>query len=140
MRNGANGLINTGNGNDVVKGVGNRRQGIVNFGIIKTGSGDDVVTGYSTDSTEYGIRNTGLIDTGSGNDVVDAGIVGFEEGAGVVILGDGHDVLKGFGTGLFDSERGSDMLQLWKGVSTIEGSKITHNEINMNAVSIEKIG
>jgi hypothetical protein len=132
--------INTGAGNDVVKGTG--RTGIVNFGRIETGGGSDTITGISNDYG-IGIANYGVIDTGGGNDIVDASRGNFD-GSGIVSLGKGRDTLMGFGAGEseFFGGSGSDKLLLKEGTYDISGPTIALSGSTgvMSVYQFEQIG
>ena len=103
--------INTGEGNDTITGIG----GFINEGNINTGNGNDTITSFGT------IFNNGYINTGNGNDslIADGGVGEDFEGYGRVLLGDGKDYLKGFGSGDFNGGIGKDTLELTPGIYTI---------------------
>jgi hypothetical protein len=129
--------INTGEGNDTITGIG----GFINEGNINTGNGNDSIfaygrlsnnnsftastidTGNGNDTiTSFGtIFNNGYINTGNGNDslIADGGVGEDFEGYGRVLLGDGKDYLKGFGSGDFNGGIGKDTLELTPGIYTI---------------------
>lgn len=110
------GLIVTGAGNDSVTGVcgiGGLREAIRNNGKIDTGNGDDVITGVGS-LINPSIINNGIIDTGRGADTVDGFNGGFW-GSGKVFLGEGADTLVGIctlGTISFDGGKGLDEILL----------------------------
>jgi hypothetical protein len=126
--------LTTGDGNDTITGIGGT--GIYNDGVINTGNGEDLIiaqgsldaidTGYGT----FGIYNNGgVINTGNGNDSIIAH-GGFESGSnssGSVFLGNGEDYIKGFGSGNFYGGNGNDTLELTLGTYTVgmwgEGGK-----------------
>ena len=56
-------VVNTRGGDDVITGRG----GIVNFGTLETGEGNDVITGIGG---TVGISNSGTIRTGDGDDTI----------------------------------------------------------------------
>ncbi len=129
--------INTGEGNDIITGIG----GFINEGGINTGNGNDSIfaygglsnnnsftassinTGNGNDTiTSFGrISNTGFINTGNGNDSLIAYGGAREDfyGSGWVLLGDGKDYLKGFGSGNFNGGTGKDALELTPGIYTV---------------------
>jgi hypothetical protein len=138
--NGFRGIINTGNGEDSIVGIttGGDDAGILNFeqAAINTGSGDDTIVGNGA----VGIRNNGTINTGSGDDLVNALVGGFD-GNGRILLGEGNDVVVGFGSGNFNGGNGIDMLELAAGKYTIgiSGSSVsfTSNGATMNTAGFE---
>ncbi|MBD2473094.1 hypothetical protein [Nostoc sp. FACHB-145] len=114
---GNGGIINTGTGNDTIIGTGSS-SGISNSGIINTGTGNDTITATGSFSR---IDNSGTIRTEAGNDIVDALTGGFV-GNGSILVGDGNDIVKGFGSGLFDGGNGKDQLLFDSGTYTLSGS------------------
>ncbi len=103
-------------------GDGGAGIGISNDGIIDTGNGHDILTGQATTTiggTAYGIYGQGIIKTGDGNDKVTAtsnidkvqhkvtigGGIRFE-------LGTGNDYFKGFGSAIVDGGNGFDTLDV----------------------------
>ena len=117
------GTINTGTGNDTI--IGNAAgtsvdsaTGILNLrGLIDTSAGDDILIGKSTSG--IGIYNDNTINTGTGNDIVDALTGGFG-GTGTIMLENGNDILKGFGSGFFDGGNGNkDKLLFGTGSYTV---------------------
>jgi hypothetical protein len=133
----SNSIIDTGAGNDTIIGTGDigiynspyNFSNSSNSSIINTGAGNDIIIG---NGLSVGIYNDGIINTGTGNDIVDALKGGFSSfnppdfgsifnGLGIVLLGDGNDVLKGFGTGRFDGEDDFDTLLLGAGEYTVSG-------------------
>ena len=133
---GNDGTINTGDGDDIIKGTGTG-SGISNYGTINTGDGNDRITGTGGDF--YGIFNYGTIKTGDGNDIVDALEGGFD-GDGTTYLDAGNDTLKGFGTGNFYGGAGTDKLFFGEGTYVISGSTVVFNGATMNVNQFEKIG
>ncbi|MEB3333351.1 MAG: hypothetical protein VKP70_00020 [Cyanobacteriota bacterium] len=111
------GMIFLGTGNDRIAGVGGNI-GIRNFGTIHAGEGHDIITGQGATT---GIENWGTILTGLGDDTVNALTGGFA-GLGILDLGSGNDVLRGFGTGTFDGGLGIDILDFQPGNYTITAS------------------
>jgi len=114
-----NNYIGTGDGNDSITTT----SAIFNDGIIETGDGDDsIIAGSNTYS--YSIYNNGgRIDTGNGNDsiITDRGFhLGFYSGGsmGSVVLGEGDDYIKGFGSGDFYGGNGNDTLEISLAEST----------------------
>ena len=144
------GLINTGQGNDTITGLTpGSGAGIYNdykqkiymeYGndTIIGASGNLLMNGLANDKF-VGIHNNGLIDTGFGNDVVDGSQGGFD-GDGTTYLGPGNDTLKGFGTGLFYGDSGSDKLILGNGRYSIKAGAITQGETTMKTFGFELIG
>ena len=133
------GTINTGAGNDTITGAGS---GIVNYGTINTGTGNDTITGTSSTGTDdYSgiIYNDGTINTGDGKDIVDALEGGFA-GNGTTYLDAGNDTLKGFGAGNFYGGAGTDKLIFGEGTYVINGSTVVFNGATMNVNQFEKIG
>jgi hypothetical protein len=111
--------IETGDGKDTITSTGV----IYNEGVINTGNGDDsiIVDGGIDDitGTTYGIYNNGgTINMGDGNDSIITS-EGFE-GLGYVLLGNGEDYIKGFGSGEFSGGNGNDTLELTSGTYTIK--------------------
>lgn len=126
-------MLNTGNGDDIITGIG-PRNGIEAIGDIDTGADNDTITGAATrsGSDRYGIYLDSLstIRTGSGADVVDAMNGGFA-GGGRVDLGSGDDTLKGFGRGNFQGGDGiKDTLVFRRGAYTIRDAGLGSYLIN----------
>jgi len=96
--------------------------GISNDGVIDTGNGGDILTGQATATiggAAYGIYGKGTIKTGDGDDKITSTstIDGVQQkvtiGGGMNIdLGTGNDYFKGFGTGTVDGGKGFDTLDL----------------------------
>lgn len=132
--------INTGNGKDIITGTSNNNVGIQNQddGIINTGNGNDKIIG----SGNVGIFNKGTIDTAKDNDIIDATNGGFL-GDGNILLGDGNDILKGFGSGIFNGGNGKDKLELTTGSYTVGISvaavSFTSHGITMNTSEFEQL-
>ncbi len=145
----AYGTINTGNGNDTIIGTSTVDQGpytqggIVNVN-INTGSGNDTIIGKNNSTAAApGISNNdSIIDTGAGNDIVDALTGGFA-GSGIILLKDGNDTIKGFGSGRFDGGSGKDTLELTTGNYTVGISEatvsFTRDGITMNTSEFEQL-
>jgi len=127
-RPGSNHVINTGNGDDLIRSLGgfdNRgevflgegndslivNREIYNFDIIETGDGNDMITSWSI------IYNNGTINTGNGQDSIIAE-EGFDYG-GSVLLGNGEDYIKGFGSGELSGGNDEDTLELTSGTYTV---------------------
>jgi hypothetical protein len=140
------GKINTGNGNDTITGIGFCRDGDCGAGIdnrvlINTGAGDDTITGSS-------MANSGKINTGTGNDVVDflkggfrgPGDADFDGPIGKTFLGEGQDILKGFGSGIFYGGTGKDKMLFGKGVYVFSNSTIVSGGVTMKANDFEQVG
>jgi len=114
------GVIETGDGNDLITST----ESIYNLGSINTGNGDDsIIVGGGVNGTLSGhgiFNNGGSINTGNGNDSIIAN-EGFELGyyGSSVVLGNGKDYLKGFGSGEFSGGNGNDTLELTSGTYTI---------------------
>jgi hypothetical protein len=140
--NGYLSAINTGNDDDSIVGIttGGDDAGILNFELatINTSSGDDTIIGIG----KRGIWNDGTIDMGNGDDLVNALNGGFS-GKGKTLLGEGNDVIVGFGSGSFNGGSGFDMLELAAGKYTIGivGSTVsfTSNDVVMNTSGFEKL-
>jgi len=137
------GLINTGNGKDIIiaKGINDQGgRGLFNLSTVNTGEDDDIITGIG------GIYNEGVITMGNGNDSIMAN-AGFESGYnsnGSVFLGKGEDYIKGFGSGDFYGDNGNDILELTPGSYSIEivGSAVNFtdsNNITMKTFEFEKL-
>ncbi|MEH2079680.1 MAG: hypothetical protein V7K89_06605 [Nostoc sp.] len=96
--------------------------GIFNDGIIDTGNGHDILTGQATttiDGTAYGIYGQGIIRTDDGNDKITAtsNIDKVQQkvtiGGGIRFeLGAGNDYFKGFGSAIVDGGNGFDTLDV----------------------------
>jgi hypothetical protein len=135
------GSIDTGDGRDIITGTakGGDFGGIFNNidGIINTGNGSDVITGIGV----IGIYNDGIIDTGNGEDSIIA--YGGFSGIGSVLLGNGKDYLKGFGSGNFNGGNGKDALELTSGSYTvgISGTAVnfTKGSVIMYTSDFEKL-
>ena len=125
IENRSTGIINTGRGNDNIIGNGDIA-GLTNLGTIHTENGKDKIIGTNLPGSGEdiaGINNTGVIDTGRGNDIVDALTGGFasfgriptpdgNEGVGTINLGEGQDLIRGFGEQIVDGDRGFDTAEL----------------------------
>jgi hypothetical protein len=147
------GTIDTRNGNDTISGIATGFRnitGIDNSGTIDTGNGNDTILGSATgdrrSGTIAGINNSGIINTGKGDDTVDALTGGFA-GSGTTMLGNGDDLLKGFGSGFFDGGNGNDALLFGTGTYTvsdipnIDGFYTVNNgSIDMLVKNFELIG
>jgi hypothetical protein len=59
------------------------------------------------------------------------------EGLGIVLLGDGNDVLKGFGTGRFDGEDDTDKLVLGAGSYTVSNAPNTSGFYTLSKGTID---
>lgn len=148
------GKIDTGNGNDTISGVADGNSsvtGISNTGTINTGNGNDIIIGRGSSAfgmQTFGIFNSGTIDTGNGNDTVDTLIGGFSGSTGTILLGNGADILKGFGSGFFDGGNGNeDQLLFSTGTYTISDIPnidgfytVNNGTIDMFVRSFEFIG
>jgi hypothetical protein len=142
--------INTGDGNDTITVKGGLFND--NSSSINTGVGNDIITGTGTGSNGvsplvgsgfgYCILNNGQIDTGSGCDIIDARKGGFG-GDGLTRLGDGKDIVKGFGSGSFNGGSGCDRLKLTTGTYTvgISGSNVNFSKsgVVMNTTQFEQL-
>jgi len=124
------GFMHTGDGNDTITGIATAKNGIGIDNsytyTIDTGNGNDIIIGTGN---RYGIVNDGTINTGNGNDSIIAN-GGFDVGiyrSGSVLLGDGQDYLEGFGNGSFNGGNGQDTLKLTPGSYTIEISETAVN-------------
>ena len=105
--------------------------GIFNDGIIDTGNGYDILTGQATNTiggTAYGIYGQGIIRTGDGNDkvIASSNINKVQQkvtiGGGIRFeLGTGNDYFKGFGSAIVDGGKGFDTLD----VSTFKRSEVS---------------
>ncbi len=104
------GTIETGKGNDNITGNASDEfgRGIGNNSTIATGNGKDNITGSGN---RIGIENSGTIETGNGRDTVDALTGGFA-GNGMINLGKGKDLIRGFGEQTVDGGRGFDTAEL----------------------------
>ena len=116
---GSNPSITMGDGNnDSITGTakGKNTVGIYNeMGCtITMGDGKGTITGTGE---SVGIYNDGIINTGEGNDSVIAN--GGFAGSGSLFLGEGKDLLKGFGSGSFSGGEGIDTLELTTGAYTV---------------------
>lgn len=131
------GQITMGAGRDSLQGKGGVI-GLSNNGVITTDAGKDTVI---ASGREAAILNNGLIDTGSDNDVVD-GLTGGFSGTGRIQLGDGDDVLTGFGTGQFFGDLGQDSLLLPTGTYSIDTAlgTISSGETAMQVTGFELVG
>ncbi|MEB3270047.1 MAG: hypothetical protein VKJ44_00120 [Synechococcus sp.] len=142
---GDNSLIDTGDGNDSLRGDG-YAQGVMNQGgfpwgcSILTGAGNDSITGSAVIGD--GIHNSsfGLIDTGAGDDTITGrgGAAGFDIfNAGSISTGEGNDVIdalsKGFGgTGFCDLGPGDDQLKGF-GAGLFEAGDGTEDTLSLQA-------
>jgi hypothetical protein len=137
------GIINTGNGKDIIIAKGMKDEGgygLLNRFTISTGEDDDIITGIG------GIYNEGVINMGDGNDSIMAN-AGFESDSnsnGSVFLGKGEDYIKGFGSGDFYGGDGNDILELTPGSYSVEilGSAVNFtdsNNITMKTFEFEKL-
>jgi hypothetical protein len=150
-------LIDTGSENDKITGIGTD-YGIVirSGGKIVTGAGNDSITGsggvgISMDvdfQTLPGLPS--IIDTGGGNDIVDASVGGFYKHPSNpnpfnILLGDGNDVIKGFGSvTLVDGGNNYDKCVLPTGSYTVgrSGSNVSFKNsggVIMNTTNFEQL-
>jgi hypothetical protein len=122
------GIIDTGNGNDVII-----TEGMGNDGIINTGNGDDSI--IVNRDISY---NIGTINTGNGNDSIigDTGFNSFpfSSSRGSVFLGNGEDYIRTFGSNDFYGGKGNDILELTSGSYTIEILETTVNFIKDSSI------
>jgi len=130
------GLINTGNGKDIIITKGIKESGgygLLNRFTINTGEDDDIITGIG------GIYNEGVINMGNGNDSITAN-AGFESDSnknGSVFLGKGEDYVKGFGSGNFYGDNGNDILELTPGSYSVEVLGAAVNFIDSNNITMK---
>lgn len=112
---GISATITMGNGdNNSITGIatGNNGVGIknglnpTNNGIITMGDGKDTLTGMG----DIGILNHGTINMGGGKDTVIAH--GGFDGSGTIYLGDGNDLIQGYGKQIVDGGGGKDTADL----------------------------
>ena len=128
------GFIDTGDGNDILLGLG-----IYNSGRINTSDGDDLIISLGA------IYNAGIIDTGNGNDsiIADDFFRLYPEASSAIDLGDGDDYINGFGPGIYFGESGNDTLELTPGSYTVEltpGPVVFFKDgIRMNTYGFEKL-
>jgi hypothetical protein len=101
------GLINTGNGKDIIIADKQFEQeiSIENFFTIDTGDDDDIITGNN------GISNKGNIDTGNGDDSITARFFGSPykavlENFNVIETGEGNDIITSSGGGVIYNQNG----------------------------------
>jgi hypothetical protein len=112
------GTLNMGEGNDLIDASGGYYWGIGivlwDGGTIDTGNGDII-------SSIGVIYNEGVINTGDGADsiIADGGFQSGSNSSGSVLLGDGADYIKGFGSGDFYGGNGNDTLELTPGTYTV---------------------
>jgi len=100
--------IDTGDGNDIITGMGNE-YGIFNIGTINTGNGADSIIADGDLNDLY--NNGGVINMGDGNDSIMVEGTGTEYGiynnGGVINMGDGNDSIMveetGTGYGIYNS-------------------------------------
>jgi len=127
-------FINTGNGNDILLGLG-----IYNSGEINTSDGDDLIISLGA------IYNAGVIHTGNGNDSIIANEFFrlYPEASSVIYLGDGDDYINGFGTGIYSGGIGNDTLELTPGSYTVELTPgpvvFFKDDIRMNTFEFDKL-
>jgi hypothetical protein len=135
--------ITMGDGNkDSITGLaeGSGSVGIFNKtdGTITMGNGNGAITGTGKVT---GIYNDGMIDAGAGNDTVIAN--GGFAGSGKLLLGEGNDFLKGFGSGSFMGGGGVDTLELTTGTYTVgisgTNTTFTSGSTIMNTTEFEKL-
>ncbi|MEG4242944.1 MULTISPECIES: hypothetical protein [unclassified Microcoleus] len=140
------GFMYTGNGNDTITGIATAKDGVGLYNLrtytIDTGNGNDIIIGTGK---RYGIINDGIINTGNGDDSIIAN-GGFNVGndrTGSVLLGNGKDYLKGFGSGNFDGGNGKDTLELTSGSYTVgisaTGVNFIKDSIIMNTSGFEEL-
>jgi hypothetical protein len=133
----SNPSLETDNGNDTITGSG--FIGIYNGSTINTGNGNDLIIGIGT---HWGIENSGTINTGNGDDsiITEGGFSSrFSDSytVGSTFLGNGEDYLKGFGRGNFNGGNGRDTLKLTSGTYTIEISETTVNFIQPSRIPFD---
>jgi hypothetical protein len=112
----------------------------VNTSILETGDGDDIITTNGFIDNQ-GVISEGVINMGDGKDSLIA--EGGFQGSGKVLLENGKDYLKGFGSGNFNGGNGQDTLELTSGSYTVGISGTTVNFIKnstiMNTSEFEKL-
>jgi hypothetical protein len=130
-------LVLGASGKDSIQGFGGTI-GINNSGLINTGSEADRISARGSTAA---IANNGLIQTGTGEDVID-GLNGGFTGTGTTAMGQGRDLLIGFGTGQFFGDAGLDTLRLPEGTYSIDAAQgsIASGAITMQISSFERIG
>jgi hypothetical protein len=102
-------FIGTGDGNDIITGIGV----IYNDGVIETGNGDDSILVYGI------FNNSGAINMGDGNDVI-RDFDSDPNSSGAWFLGEGDDYIQlGSANGDFYGGSGNDTLQLPFGTYTV---------------------
>jgi hypothetical protein len=120
-------VLATGDGHDTVTGIARLGAGVDagdavgirlgEAGRLTTGDGDDTVVGRAESDAGKGRADAiagdaaGLLDTGEGDDVVDAE-EGWFAGGFTLRLGDGDDLVRGFGDVVIDGGRGHDTLEI----------------------------
>ncbi|MEH2237896.1 hypothetical protein [Nostoc sp.] len=126
--------------------------GIFNDGIIDTGNGHDILTGQATTTiggTAYGIYGQGIIRTGDGNDKVTAtsNIEKVQQkvtiGGGIHFeLGAGNDYFKGFGSAIVDGGNGFDTLDVraFKRSDVSVSGVISGNSVNPANITFNNNG
>ncbi|MFM7652046.1 MAG: hypothetical protein ACKO5M_03830 [Vulcanococcus sp.] len=133
----ASATIRMGAGSDIIAATSFTGVAIYNTGRIDTGSGHDTVTAFSTNN--QAILNDGVINLGAGRDTLDAVAGGFA-GTGTTLLGDGSDLLTGFGSGYFDGGSGRDRILFSEGVYAIAGTTIISGGNTMHVSRFEQLG
>ncbi|MEO0012864.1 MAG: hypothetical protein RLZZ535_1253 [Cyanobacteriota bacterium] len=113
------GTIDTGNGDDNIIASGRISSIDNDNGTINTGNGNDTIIANSEEDEFFDVaisNQSGTIDTGKGNDTIDALTGGFSDsdGSGLINLGQGDDLIRGFGDhqGNIDGGRGYDRAEL----------------------------
>ena len=129
------GFIDTGDGNDIILGLG-----IYNSGTINTSDGDDLIISPGA------IYNVGRISTGNGNDsiIADEYFQLYSGGySGIIDLGEGDDYINGFGSGLYLGGSGNDILELTPGSYTIQltpgPTLLFKDDIRMTTFGFDKL-
>ena len=105
--NNHSGTITTGEDNDTITGS-DALIGIENLNLIKTEDGNDTIIGSGSIS---GISNLSIIETGDGSDTIDAFSGGFR-GVGTINLGQGEDIIRGFGNQIVNGGDDNDTAEL----------------------------
>ena len=141
IRNAFEGRILTGDGADVITGIGGTGGDGGSAGIGGPGNSNGLNGIAGNGGTNgYGIVNDGLIDMGKGKDVLDASRGGFS-GNGLALLGDDDDTVRGFGSGQFDGGLGSaDRLVFGAGTYVVTAGMNGFFNVTSGGVTMEVKG
>jgi hypothetical protein len=118
--------FNTGDGNDTIEGQG--LYGISNKGLINTGNGKDIIIAKGGTYTHgYSLENSFTIDTGDGDDIITSANVLYNEG--VINTGNGDDsiIASYYGSPYWAAIMNVNAIETGEGNDIITSSAVIYN-------------